>query len=490
MKTVKLLLIAIICLFNIEGFTKPLTPFDYGLKDARTDIERYEVLLQTHTMAVKMRKAVSYKGIGEICIEIPKGGKSIPLSYKTDFAGVKIIVKNKAQKIALFEFQREVFEVFIPKEILITGSFKKINELRGGKKMLVIKDQTRWVAQRVGYNGWSTRKDLLLLKKGKVRNSVVSTYDDNESDPKFYWCQIGGKQVVFKNLTFERTNDSDFITNLCFFSNVDNILFKNVRTITPSNTGLYGDCIIKLENCANITFEDVTIEGTYSLKDKYGYGIGMDNVWNVSFFRLKANGEWGVFGNNNVNCAKLDDCDINRFDIHCYGKDVYCKNTIFRDLYNQFSSLYGTLRFEGCHFVSFIPVLFESSYSAYTYFSLEFEDCIIDVDCVRPYLISAGNPAELPTNSRKALSKACWPDVKLKNLTINLPPGSDDWIIFQLSSGAGTKVYGIAEIDVDGLIINGSGNKPKVVLSNKEVIFDRQLIVRVRNSNIENIKNE
>ena len=40
------------------------------------------------------------------------------------------------------------------------------------------------------------------------------------------------------------------------------------------------------------------------------------------------------------------------------------------------------------------------------------------------------------------------------------------------------------------LIINGSGNKPKVVLSNKEVIFDRQLIVRVRNSNIENIKNE
>lgn len=242
------------------------------------------------------------------------------------------------------------------------------------------------------------------------------------------------------------------------------------------------------ENCANIKVKDVTIDGTYSLKDKYGYGIGMNNVWNVSFVGLTASGTWGVFGNNNVG-ATLDDCDINRFDIHCYGRDVICKNTIFRNLYNQFSSLYGTLRFEGCHFVDFVPVLFESSYSAYTHFNLEIENCVIEVDKERPYLISAGNPGKLSVKPPKALAKACWPDVNIKKLTVTLPEGTNNRNVFQLRGGTGTKMYGITEIDIDGLIINGDGNSPKVRVSNFKMDFDRQISVRVKNSSIELIEN-
>lgn len=101
MKAIRIIPFVIFCFFTIEGFTKPLSPLDFGLKEAETDIERYEVLLLTHKQTAKQSKAVSYKGIKQIYIEIPNDGRSIPISYKTDFAGVKIVVKNNAKNLAV-----------------------------------------------------------------------------------------------------------------------------------------------------------------------------------------------------------------------------------------------------------------------------------------------------------------------------------------------------------------------------------------------------
>ena len=80
-----------------------------------------------------------------------------------------------------------------------------------------------------------------------------------------------------------------------------------------------------------------------------------------------------MFGNNNVNKAMLQNCDINRFDIHCYGKDVSFEKCSFVDFYNQFSSVYCELYFRSCTFTSFFPILMEYSYNAYTGFDLVFD---------------------------------------------------------------------------------------------------------------------
>lgn len=151
MKAIRIIPFVIFCFFTIEGFAKPLSPIDFGLKEAKTDIERYEVLLLTHTQAAKQSKAVSYKGIKQIYIEIPNDGRSIPISYKTDFAGVKIVVKNNAKNLALFELKRDKYEIILSKEKLIEGNFTDVNELRLGKKIVIIEDQTSWVVQRSGY---------------------------------------------------------------------------------------------------------------------------------------------------------------------------------------------------------------------------------------------------------------------------------------------------------------------------------------------------
>lgn len=482
----RLYLFCVLSFIAIACFAKNLSPIDYGFYSASSDLDRFWVLLRVHTDAVKRGYGVTYKGIKQICIEIPKTGQSIPLPHYTDFAGARIKVRNQIKNIPLFYITQKLKEINISKEDLFRGSFIVYPELRRGNVLLIIEDQEKWVSQRRGYSYGAIRKDILFLKKGKAKNQTISTYNDEVSKPKFYWCRTSEK-IVLKNLVYERTSDSDKITYLCSIENKNDILIKKVKIITPNNTGLYADCAIKLENCTNVKLEDVEIAGTYSLPDKYGYGIGMNNVWNSSFTRLKADGEWGIFGNNNINYAVVKDSEINRFDIHCYGRDVICQNTVFRNLYNQFSSLYGTLRFDKCKFINFIPVLFEYSYSAYSFFNLEFTDSYIEVSKDRPYLILAGKPTQLAELPRHEFSKVSWPDIKIKDLMVVLPKGIKKWTIFQNIGDEGAMIYELSNIIINGLNVVSDDKEPLVSLTNKKVDFDNYLNIQLSNSNISDI---
>ena len=163
---------------------------------------------------------------------------------------------------------------------------------------------------------------------------------------------------------------------------------------------------------------------------KSGYGISMNNVYNVSFYHLVANANWGIFGNNNVNNVRLKKCDINRFDVHCYGRDVFFEDCKFRNLYNQFSSMYGTVSFKRCEFFDFTPVLFEPSYDAYTKFDLRFKNCIIHVRKNKDFLISAGELTGARTKERSELSLQQFPNLYIDGLKIDMPDGIDTYYIY------------------------------------------------------------
>ena len=69
---------------------------------------------------------------------------------------------------------------------------------------------------------------------------------------------------------------------------------------------------------------------------KSGYAFSLNNVANFRAEKVVAKAPWGVFGGNNVNNTVLVDCEINRYDIHCYGKNVRADRCKFSDLYNQY----------------------------------------------------------------------------------------------------------------------------------------------------------
>ena len=433
MKTKQLFLFA--CLFILMNAPliaqdTLLSPKDFGLFEAASDSERYEVLYKTHVAALKAGVEVDYSGIDTLTIEVTKSSNRIPLGRTTDFKGLRLRVKDSSKLCYLFDLQQEAKAISIDKSLLDGIDFSSVPELASGLYQLVIEDETPWVAKREGYSYAATRRDILLICDGQSRNNPISPYNNEQSKPKCSYCKIDDDEppVIIQNLTIFRDEANTYKVMPFFISHQHNLQIKNVTLITPDSK-LISDAAFDIRNCTNISFENVTIFGSYSRKDHSGYGIMMNNVWNSRFIRLKAVANWGIFGTNNINTAELQDCDINRFDIHCYGRDIFMKNCKFSNLYNQFSSMYGTLSYKKCRFINFVPVLLEPSYNAYTNFNIYMEDCVFDATNSRYFLISAGN-LNAKINSRPELARKYWPKVTIKNLTVNVPEDVSKVVIF------------------------------------------------------------
>lgn len=483
------LLFWVILLISISAQAKYLSPYDFGLAAAKGGVETYHVLLKTHEAAVAQGCNVTYKGIEYLELEIPADAKSIPLPEKVDFHGVKMTVRNNARSLFLFSITQNITPVDIDKRSLSMLDFDEIKELRKGSYLLIIEDKKPWVEKRGGYDYGATRKDIIVVKNGKGKNNVVYSYDTKASEPQVCYFKLNHKKKIYNNLDFERSADSKNLTWLFKIENQYNITLNNICIKTP-NSDLYEDCAIQIRNCAKVLLKDVTIAGTYSAKNKYGYGISMNNVYDSRFVRLKGYGEWGVFGNNNVNKAYLEDCNINRFDIHCYGKDVYCKNTVFRDWYNQFSSFFGTLSFEKCTFVQFVPVLFEPSYSAYTPFFIRIKNCVIEVDKRRPFLIDAGYPSVMKNASRVELSDVYWPNIEIEGLEVKLPEGQKKWSLFYVNGKDVPEISGISRVSIKKLTIDGEARMDVVPLANKQISTKEDLQLNISSSNVKEIVND
>ena len=450
-----------------------LSPKDFGLYEASSDSERYEVLYKTHVAALKAGVPVDYSGIDTLTIEITSSSKQIPLGKTTDFQGLRLTVRNRSKLCYLFERQQTATKISINKELLDGEDFSSVPELANGLYQLIIEDENPWVEKREGHTYSAIRRDILLICDGQSRNNTIMPYNNAQSQPKCSFCAMDEDEepIVIQNLTFIRDKGNSYKVMPFIIKGQNNLQIRNV-TITTPESKLVADAAFDIQNCTNVTMENVTINGTYSRSDYYGYGIQMNNVWNSRFIRLNAKAKWGVFGTNNINTAYLQDCDINRFDIHCYGRDVSMKSCKFSNLYNQFSSMFGTLSFQKCRFVNFIPVLLEPSYNAYTQFNIKMEDCVFDATNSRYFLISAGR-LDSVKNSRPELAKKYWPNVNIKNMTMNVPDNVEKLAIFNLNNKQEKEAdcpY-LKTISIEGMKFNysGSGHAADLYLSNRYV---------------------
>lgn len=455
MTNLKLYLLYLFFAYSIQSLARGINnPCNFGLYKAKNGIERYYCILKCHKDAIEKNALISYKGIKSIDIEIPKNAEPIPLSNEVDFAGVHLNVLNRQKRIALFTRIGKSIPIQVPSKSIDNGMFKNDSYLCSGLHMLVIEDGVPWVKKRKGYDYGATRKDVLVVKNGIAANRVCSKYDNNTSIPKVYIVEPKNSHI-YKNVVLNRHPESTEITMLFLLNNVYDITLSNIIINTPQNNKIFGDAAIQIKNSALIRVEDVIINGTYS-QNGYGYGINLDNVSFFTAVNIYARANWGVFGTYNVNRAVLMDCDINRFDIHCYGRDVRCYNCKFSDMYNQFSSVFGDVYFEKCIFQNCRPVLIESSFNAYTPFELTFKRCIFNLNSKWNYILTLIELEEAH-NSRPELSRKSLPNITIKNCTVNLTDDMKEWYIVN----TGKVLYKepldyISKIVVKRLTINGN----------------------------------
>ena len=403
---------------------KEFSPYSFGLSKVKTGVERYQVLLKTHQAAVKAGVNVDYSGIKRIEIEIPDNPKQIPLTRYNDFKGCVFVVKNTRKNSRLFNYAKKETPINVSKQSIDAGYFNFTDPLNRGRYLLLIEDENPWVQNRRGYDYGHQRKDVLLVENGRAKNTVTMPYNNADSKPKCSYIPQENSPFVFKNITIERDPGCKFVTNVAYISGVDNVQISNVKVHTPANT-LINDRGILIYNCTNVSLDNVRIDGTYSQTNHSGYGFTLNNIWNLKMKRLIGKGNWGVFGNNNVNTATMEDSEINRFDIHCYGRNASFKNVKFFDLYNQFSSMYGNVTFENCEFRNFVPVLIETSYNAYTEFDVDINNCVFYTTAKKNYLVNTGSLSG-EENARPELKAKKLPKVKVNGLkVISLETGKE-----------------------------------------------------------------
>lgn len=409
-----------------------LSPKDYGLLSAKNGEERYIALKKCHEDAVKKNVGVSYAGIDTIEITIPNRANSIPLPIYTDFSGVTLIVTNHYKYFWLYSFRSKTAKIEVAKREIDKGYFKKKEALKKGEKLLIIKDENPWILVRLGYKNSTPkfRKDVMLIKNGKAQNKTICPYNNDYSNPSVTYADVSGEEIVIKNLNFIRSKESSEKTNLLEIRNTAHIRINNITITTPQNDLNYSDAAFVIEDCADLTMDDITINGTYSDYGKDGYGIRLLNVYDTKINRLTAKCKWGVFGNYNVNKAILQYCDINRFDVHSYGRDFMFNRCKFSDCYNQFASVYGNITFNECVFENQIPFLQESTFNAFTPFELVFKDCVFHLDKTHNYIITLYGVPEV-INERHELEKKCLPNIVINNCDVYIPDEVTKWYLIQ-----------------------------------------------------------
>lgn len=445
-------------LYTWYAYSQTLNPLDFGLKEAKNGIERFHILELCHTEAVSKGADVSYQGVDEIILEVPIDAKPIPLSRNTDFCGVHIRIANNSKDMTLFELTNTKRYVKINGSELCKGTRLSDEVSRSGAHMLVVQDDSLWVYRRKNKSYGAVRRDILCIENGIVRNNPVADYSTISSRPIVYVVDKDTKDVDFGNLSFERDASSTMKTFLVRFINVHGITLHDICIQTPTLNDLYGDRAIYVENATNLSLNAIRIEGTYSQPNHSGYGVELNNVYDLHVNRMYARSNWGIFGNNNIHKAVLTDCDINRFDIHCYGRDVKSVRCKYSDMYNQFSSIYGKVEFEDCEFSNFRPVLMESSYNAYTPFDISFKQCTFNMNEKNNYLVTLLGLEEAH-NSRPELSRKALPNITIKDCVVNLPDGLKEWYVVNTGKVRYKETLDyMSHITINGLTINQPSN--------------------------------
>ena len=481
--------------FNFQFSTlqaQTLSPFDYGLRDATDPTEVYRVLLRTHQAADSCGGRVSYEGIDTLRLEIPSDAVSIPLQEENDFGGVVLMVTNTKRSLFLFSYTPSAYPIPVEDTTLLcraidSGDFSEIPQLSEGDWLLHIIDSTLWVDRREGYQYGHYREEIMTLHDGISLDSPTMPYSTGGSRPTLIGRRLDStsrRDFVFSNITLLRDSSSTASTFLLELENVPQATLRNIIVITPQTDIIAAnDALIYIFNSTNVFLDTMILWGTYSHVNHSGYGLLMGNLRNTHVRGLSSVSEWGIFGSNNMIDTYIEHSDFNRFDIHCYGRNVTIDHCRQQNGYNQFSSVYGTVALRSCTFDNFTPVLIEDSYKVYTHFLLSIDSCRWRPTEDHKTIVQGGS-IDSRINSRGELQIPALPDIEINNMEIHSGKKIKKVEIFHMS-GKESRAHvhgGLSRISLKNISLQGNP-KTKLILSNKRVKLLHQAIIETPDNN-------
>lgn len=411
--------------------TGSISPFDYGLREATTGEARYEALYNAHCAAVSLGLPLDYSGVGTVELTVSSASKAIPLPPQTDFKGAVFKVRNNAKRCFLFSLEKVFSRVAVSGAQIDAADYSSVPALSSGLHLLRIQDDVHWVNDREGFDHPADRADVVLVRDGVGSNGPVASYDTPATRINAEYCVADEVQKTVCNVTLVRDAASTQNVNLLSVRGINNLYLSNIRIETPSGTGIYGDTAIDIRHCTNVTCEDMTFDGLYCEAHESGYGLSINNTWNAVFRRIHSHNLWAAFGCNNMQDSFLEDSDVERFDIHCYGRNITIRNSTLTGKGLPCSSIFGTVLCENVTFNDCFAYSMRTEYNAFTPFDIVLKNCEF-IAVSQHGLVNMGL-FNATINQRPELAKKNLPNLEIDGLTVRLVAGASTFSLFRIS---------------------------------------------------------
>ncbi len=408
-----------------------ISPLDYGLVEATTGEARYEALYNAHCAAVALGLPLEYSGVGTVELTVSSASKAIPLPPQTDFKGTVFKVRNNAKKCFLFSLEKVFSRVAVSGAQIDAADYSSVPALASGLHLLRIQDDVHWVDDREGFDHPADRADVVLVRDGVGSNGPVASYDTPATRINAEYCAADEVQKSVCNVTLIRDAASTQNVNLLSVRGINNLYLSNIRVETPSGTGIFGDTAVDIRHCTNILCEDMTFDGLYCDDHESGYGLSLNNTWNAMFRRIHSHNRWAAFGCNNMQDSYLEDSDVERFDIHCYGRNITIRNSTLTGKGLPCSSIFGTILCENVTFNDCFTYSMRTEYNAFTPFDIVLKNCELYAGSQHA-LVNIGK-VDAKINPRPELVKKNWPNLEVDGMTVHLIVGASSFSLFHLS---------------------------------------------------------
>lgn len=451
---------------RINNLLSPLKPEMFGLVQT-DDGSNYDRLLLMYKLAKSINATISWEGYANSTITLTTLRTTpIQLLQVNDFCGVTFEVKNTQQNITLFsakggEFGKLTTADSVIKPYLESLDYSAVPEIGTGTGLWLLKvhDVTTWTVRTDTTPTAVDRYDLILINDGLAYNYPIYSY--TQGSPTFEYVRVDSAPTIIKNLQVVRVAGCTAITYALSISNLNNVLIENMEVVTKEVNGLSHDAAIQANDCSNLTFINVTVNSIYDTTG-YAYGFSFNNIYNLVMDRINtSNYNWGVMGNNYLNTVTMTNSNLNRFDLHLYGRDFQFIHCQFKKTYNQFCNVYGQIIFDGCQFNNTTPILYEGSYNVWTGHDVTFKNCTFKNVTTLFNLYRLDNTV----NSRPELSQKCLPNVNVEYCVFTTPVNGIN--LFTVPEGTMPVLGHIDHVYINGLKYIDPTGIPSFTIANK-----------------------
>ena len=290
-----------------------------------------EVIKQAHLFANENNLPVkNTRGVYHI-----ESLREIPIKTSTDWGNTEIHINEEfSTKRGVFIVENEEERYTLPPNALPSLSLRKgqkvIPELAPYEHCFIVIVYNTYVVRSSTDDRVYDRDFFYVTNGGKIIGDITQ---NSASITAIHVHPVSGKKITIKGGVFHLSGETSKIEPAGYIRSGIEIRRSNV-TITNQEVRFDEDVssnnrsgFYYISNCYNVEIDGVGVPPVNTTPG--GYGIGGDNVLNLSLNNIRGEGheKWGLIGTNFIRNLYVNNCNVNRIDIHYGGWNVYINNS-------------------------------------------------------------------------------------------------------------------------------------------------------------------